>query len=110
MDESGRVLVCDRDNSRVQIFDGEGRYLTEWGGLLRPTGIFCQDVVYVTELGGRVSILGSDGEILSRFGEKGNQPGQFQGWPHGAWVDSRGDLYVSEVRGDALLHKFSRVG
>jgi hypothetical protein len=34
----------------------------------------------------RVSVLTTDGEVLSRFDCRG--PG------HGSWVDSRGDIYV----------------
>ena len=32
----GRVFVADRENNRIQIFDAEGKYLDEWGGLARP--------------------------------------------------------------------------
>src|SRR5579864_6310421 len=33
IDVDGRVLVSDRENDRVQIFDGDGRYLTQWRDL-----------------------------------------------------------------------------
>jgi peptidylglycine monooxygenase len=34
IDPRDRVLVADRENNRVQIFDRNGAYLTEWGGTL----------------------------------------------------------------------------
>ena len=40
IDSQGRVFVADRGNSRVQIFDQEGRYLDEWTQFGRPSGIF----------------------------------------------------------------------
>lgn len=33
VDQSDRVLVTDRENNRVQVFDREGRYLEQWGDL-----------------------------------------------------------------------------
>lgn len=35
----GRVHVCDRENDRIQVFDGDGRYLTEWTDVQRPCQI-----------------------------------------------------------------------
>ena len=37
------------------------------------------------------------------------EPGQFSDSPHGIWVDSRGDLYVSEVVAENRLQKFARM-
>jgi DNA-binding beta-propeller fold protein YncE len=39
VDRNGMVYVCDRENSRVQIFDGDGNYVTEWAGLNNPADI-----------------------------------------------------------------------
>jgi peptidylamidoglycolate lyase len=32
LDAAGRVYVADRGNARVQVFDGGGKYLSEWKG------------------------------------------------------------------------------
>jgi NHL repeat len=40
MDSQGRLFVADRGNSRIQIFDQEGRYLTEWKQFGRPSGVY----------------------------------------------------------------------
>ena len=39
-DEDGFVYVADRENHRVQIFDGNGKYQTEWRDLHRPSALF----------------------------------------------------------------------
>lgn len=115
-DEDGRVYVADRENHRIQVFDGNGRYETEWRNLHRPNGIFMPcgkcPICYVGEigpyyafnrdapnLGPRVSIIDNDGTVLARLGKgytAGNEPGKFIS-PHSVAVDSNGDLYVGEV-------------
>jgi DNA-binding beta-propeller fold protein YncE len=51
IDSKGRLLVGDRGNSRVQIFDQDGRFLEELRQFGRPSGIFVDrnDVLYVTD-------------------------------------------------------------
>ena len=113
-DREGLVYVADRENSRVQIFDGEGRYLAQWNNLHRPCGLYIDrpaGLAYVGELpshlpvnaevpniGARVSVLTMKGDLADRVGGqfRGEKPGEFIA-PHGCVVDSRGDLYVAEV-------------
>lgn len=112
VDADDRVLVADRANNRIQIFDTGGRYQGEWGGLHHPDTIHidADGVVYVAELDQRVSILNLQGEVLARWGrgERVAEPGEFLGCPHGIWTDSGGDLYVSEVQTDGRFQKFVR--
>jgi sugar lactone lactonase YvrE len=109
VDRRGRVLVADRENHRVQIFDGESNFLDEWTDLLQPMDLFidAEDTVYVAEAQQRISIYSLDGELLSRWGERGSAPGQFSDSPHGLCVDSRGDLYVCEVISQGRMQKFA---
>ncbi len=114
VDRYQRIWVCDRENRRIQIFDMDGNYLTEWRGLLRPNALFFDpkdDVVYVAELEHRVSIWTLEGELIAQWGggKPSEKPGEFLGGPHGIWVDERGDLYVSEVLVDGRIQKFVRV-
>ncbi|MBI3465271.1 MAG: hypothetical protein HY000_19770 [Planctomycetes bacterium] len=121
VDRDTRVYVADRENSRVQIFDGAGRYLTEWRDVARPSEVFIDgragrdDLVFVSEIGfrcgmfpgavpppnpdgSRVSIFTRDGKLLCRWGG-GPDPwatGDFFA-AHDIWVDAYGDVYVSEV-------------
>ena len=110
VDPRGRVFVSDRENSRIQLFDRDGAFLEEWTNVARPQNIVRgpDDVLYVTEAPQRVSLFNLDGELLARWGEKGDAPGQFHESPHGLAVDSRGDLYIAEVTSRALFQKFIR--
>jgi streptogramin lyase len=114
IDKEDRVWVCDRTNDRIQIFDTEGNYLTEWTGLLKPDTIYFDpnaDVVYVAELTQQVSIYTLDGELITKWGgaRPSDKPGEFIACPHGIWADSQGDLYVGQVQADGQLQKFVRV-
>ena len=111
----GWVYVADRENHRVQIFDGNGRLKpngTTSTGRTACTSIRKRRAPSVSSakpgrlavnrkwpnLGPRISILDNRGAVLSRFGELG--PGTGAGVflsPHGMAVDSRGDIYVGEV-------------
>jgi hypothetical protein len=115
-DADGWVYVADRENHRVQVFDGNGKFETQWVNMHRASGL-CMDHhtptprFYVGEIGPdmavnidmpgcgpRVSIYTQKGELLARLGHEhaGLATGQFIS-PHGLAVDSRGDIYVGEV-------------
>ncbi len=117
VDASGVVYVADRENSRLQLFAPDGRYLAEWTDVARPCQVFIDgERVYVAELGfragmwpgttaptadapgGRVSVFDLRGELVARWGGGQNPcaPGDFFA-PHDICVDSRGDVYVAEV-------------
>ncbi|MFA5308768.1 MAG: peptidyl-alpha-hydroxyglycine alpha-amidating lyase family protein [Dehalococcoidales bacterium] len=102
IDKKGRVLVADRHNNRIQIFDQNGKYLTEWGGLNLPTSLYIDkdDTVYVAELMPRVTILDNEGKVLAQWGNEGRtkEDPLFVAL-HSVVADSKGDLYVAEVMG-----------
>ncbi|WP_316980070.1 peptidyl-alpha-hydroxyglycine alpha-amidating lyase family protein [Shumkonia mesophila] len=115
-DADGWLYVADRENHRIQIFDGNGKYETQINNLHRPCGLCLSNdespICYVGEigpyysfnrtapnLGPRISIMTRDGKLLGRLAgdpPAGNNPGQFLS-PHGLAVDSRGNLYVGQV-------------
>ena len=111
IDADDRVYVVDREAHRIQIFDAKGNFITMWNNIYRPDAmVLWEDHIYVGEFNGlpgvddapgmghRVSIYNMKGERVCLFGDpvEGEGPGQFIA-PHGIAVDSRGDLYVSEV-------------
>jgi DNA-binding beta-propeller fold protein YncE len=51
LDSQGRVLVSDRDNNRIEIFDANGKYLDQWTQFSKPSGIFidASDTIYVAD-------------------------------------------------------------
>lgn len=112
VDRHDRVWVCDRENNRIQIFDLNGKFLTERTGLKRPATIFFdpkEDAVYIAELDYQVSIYTLDWELITQWGgSPSDKPGEFLGCPHGIWMDSRGALYVSEVGVGGRLQKLVR--
>ncbi len=111
VDSRDRVLVCDRPNERIQHFDRDGRYLGEWRDLRVPQQVFERyGVLYLAEGGPRVTLMTLDGDTLAQWGSHGDRPEQFTDSPHGIWVDSRGDIYVSEVTSHDKLQKFIRTG
>jgi sugar lactone lactonase YvrE len=108
IDGRGRLLVCDRENHRIQIYTQDAEYLDMWTGFRQPTDVHvgADGTVYVSELQSRVTILDGDGEVLSRWGgEKSHEPGQFVA-PHGIATDSHADVYVGEVLEGQRLQKF----
>src|ERR1700730_4817728 len=115
-DADGWIYVADRENHRVQVFDGNGKYETQWNNLHRPCGLYMDytrhPVCYIGELGPvqpvnrnspnlgpRVSIVDSQGKRIARLGGEngpGLETGKFLA-PHGIALDSKGDIYVGEV-------------
>lgn len=114
-DDAGYVYVADRENHRIQVFDGEGRYETQWNNLHRPCALFmdkgCRHCLVgelgpgmpvnrnMPNIGPRISVLDRTGKRIARLGNPagfGMEPDRFLA-PHGLAMDSRGDLYVGEV-------------
>ena len=119
IDTEDRVWVADRENSRIQIFDADGRLLDQWIDLMRPTHVFIDstNTVYVSELCRRISIFTIDGKLLARWGNEGcSMDSPLLAGPHVIAVDSEGALYVGEVaqsfgkvdRGSRTIQKFAR--
>ena len=116
-DADGWVYVADRENHRVQVFDGNGKYETQWNNLHRPCALCAcgggksPNFIIgelgpglavnrkVPNLGPRLSIVDSRGQRIARLGGEngpGIETGKFLA-PHGIALDSRGDIYLGEV-------------
>jgi sugar lactone lactonase YvrE len=108
VDDRGRVLICDRENDRVQIFDRAGHFQTAWTGLGHPMQIFVRDdLLYLAHARNAISIRTLDGDVLASWPYESAVAGQSMS-PHSLWVDSHGDIYVGEVTGENGFQKFTR--
>jgi DNA-binding beta-propeller fold protein YncE len=104
VDGRGRVYVADRGNQRIQVFDAAGRFIAEWLAPARAFGVTVHSdgIIAVADGDGhRIMLFSPDGRLLSRFGEAGGKPGQFQ-VPHSLHVDKKGDLFVVDVSDAAI--------
>jgi sugar lactone lactonase YvrE len=109
IDSRGRVIVCDRGNARLQVFDQEGTLVDVWTGWGHPTGITIKDdTLYVTDSLGNVVKTQVDPSLVpmaagiyvgsARNGTvKWFIPDEFAG-PEDIAVDAAGDLYIGESR------------
>ncbi len=119
IDTLGRVIVCDRENERLQVFDARGRFLEIWQGpqIGKPYGIasWADGGVMVIDGGspslkpqlrGKAVQLDAKGTVIESFGSFGKEPGQFQ-LGHDIAAGPDGAVYVAEGTG-ARVQKFVR--
>jgi DNA-binding beta-propeller fold protein YncE len=92
VDRQNRVVVADRENNRVQIFDRAGGWLGAIEGLCRPMDVFERDdgALLVTDV---VPSVGAFAPDLSRI-DRGRP--SLNG-AHGITGDAEGNLYLAEI-------------
>ncbi|MFW6174371.1 MAG: peptidyl-alpha-hydroxyglycine alpha-amidating lyase family protein [Chloroflexota bacterium] len=112
--DDDHVIVCDRENHRVQVFSLDGKVENTWHAhkavAVRVSGTGDDTRVFVAEqgpppvqnnvpnIGHKIQVYDREGNRITRFGAPlpGEQPDQFN-WLHSVAVDSRGDVYAAEV-------------
>lgn len=116
-DKDGRLLVADRDNGRIQLFDKCGNYIDEWHSaeLGRPWSLITDEYGFVYSIDGgdqnddnpRSGIvkLSPDGEIICRFSSFGNAPGELN-WGHSIAVSDNGEEVFAVDLKNARVQKF----
>jgi peptidylamidoglycolate lyase len=114
--QTRRVFVNDRANSRVQVFDENGKYLDEWSFGPRPpmdihSFIVTSDRKLWAADQGTHKILGYDlnGHFLYSWGSWGEYPGGQWG-VHGLSTDQEGNFYVAEVNNGRIQKYRPRQG
>lgn len=101
------LVVCDRENYRLQFFTLEGELVEQWHSFM-PCAIRTRTgdpnlylaqlpppakyLHVMTSLGRCVQVLSPSGEVLERFGG----PDELLA-PHGLAIDSQRSIYIAEV-------------
>ena len=122
LDSKGRVYVADRNNVRIQVFDGKGKFVEEWRDLIVPW-------TFSMLKGDRLWVCGSSpmqwrkedsslgcppkDQVFMRFDTTGKlqqlftlpkgldgleRPGEVN-WVHGMAFDSAGNMYLGDIIG-----------
>lgn len=93
IDSRGRLLVGDRNNARIQVFDLEGKFLEQWTGLGKPYGLHItrDNTLYVADADGGTITISKNGRALEVIRDLGR--------PHWVGMDGTGALYMADVRG-----------
>lgn len=107
----GSVFVADTKGNRVQVFDGEGKFLrtigsrgSDPGELSRPVSVAVgtDGRVYVSDTGNhRIQVFSAEGVFLFGFGGKGEAQGMFRE-PGRIEVDPADHIYVLDSGNDRL--------
>jgi len=133
-DSHERLYVADRNNARVQVFDRRGRLLDVWSHLMVPWGLWVTPTDEIWVCGSSPMIWGFDpkyptaplgcppkDQLVLRFNTAGKllqlwsfpkaadgqeQPGTLN-WLHGIALDSKGNLYCTDIIG-RRVQKFLR--
>jgi len=125
-----QIVVCDRANNTLQVFDTEGTYKKTVPGFGLPANADThQDLMVIPELVAQVSILDADHNVIAKLGsdqeriladkkthkgfrirtdESTWQDGKFV-HPHDACFDSAGNLFVAEWVATGRVTRLQRV-
>ena len=118
VDSVGNSYVVDLEMNRVQKFDINGEYISEFGEegsgngqFDQPRGVAINDSgdVFVADYGNhRIQKFDSDGNFISQWATEGIEVGQ-PGYPGDIDFDSNGNLFVADL-GNSVIQKYSSSG
>ena len=103
------IYVVDTENNRIQVFDLDGNYLTQFGSngskpgkMITPGSIdIHKNLIYVGDAGNeRIQVFDLDGNYIHHFGKYGSNVKEFN-WIAG--IDAENDrLYVTDTLNDRV--------
>jgi DNA-binding beta-propeller fold protein YncE len=97
IDPKGQLWIADRENQRIQIFDGDGTFVREmkYAGVPCALDIGDQYIYMVNGFAGQVLRLDLNGRVLAATGKPGKGVGEF-GEAHFIAVSPKGEIYVAD--------------
>jgi DNA-binding beta-propeller fold protein YncE len=114
----GLVYVCDRANDRIQVFRKDGSFVKEF---FVEKNTLANGSVWDLELwpdANETFLINADGannevrtlvretgETIGAFGRNGRQAGEFH-WVHNLAIDSKGNVFTTEVDTGKRAQKF----
>lgn len=112
-DQQGHIIVGDRSNHRIQVFDSNGQFMHKFGteGMRpgqfnRPAGVAVTregHIVVADKDNHRIQVLKLDGTFLFMFGSKGGNDGQMI-YPYDVAVNQLdGRIAVTDTGNHRLL-------
>ena len=117
----GLVYVCDRENDRIQVFKKDGTFVKEFfvakntlanGSVWDLAFWIDAPQSYMFNADGAnnevSTLIRESGEIVASFGRSGRNAGEFH-WVHNLAIDSKGNLYTTEVDTGKRAQKFRYV-
>ena len=106
-DKDGYIIVADRSNNRIQVFNPDCSFHHKFGSpgsrngqFDRPAGVAADSqgrIVVADKDNHRIQLFTFDGAFLLKFGEKGSKNGQFN-YPWDVAINSEGKILVSDTR------------
>ncbi|HEX4275144.1 MAG TPA: peptidyl-alpha-hydroxyglycine alpha-amidating lyase family protein [Bryobacteraceae bacterium] len=108
LDAQGNVYVADAGNKRIQVFDGDGTYKTQFTNIGTPSAICmtpgAHQYLYSSnsnppddiDSGGEIYKLDLDGKIAGQFGKAGKLPKEF-GTANAIDCRRENELLVGEI-------------
>jgi ABC-type Fe3+ transport system permease subunit len=116
IDAHDNIYVADSCNHRIEVFDGNGKFIRQYGRAGSGLGEFsypydirldAAGLQFVCEFGNsRIQILDANDKPLEILGRAGGGPGQFSN-PWSIALDSKGNLYVADALNNRV-EKFIR--
>jgi hypothetical protein len=118
--DDGLVYVCDRSNDRLQVFQKDGTFVSEWMYLPQTLSGSVWDLYLWPDKAQSFLIMvdggnnemrvvrRADGEVVGSYGRFGRMAGQFFG-VHNVAVDSRGNVFTTEVFEGKRIQKWKVV-
>src|ERR1022692_1852743 len=106
VDRDGNLYVADPLNNRIEIFDGDGKFIRTYGKegdgpgyFSRPKGVAIDADGHIWGADGmedRVQVFNQDWQLLITFGGHGLLPGMFKGLV-GIAIDKQNRVFTSEI-------------